>query len=71
MRLKHFNVDNYYKDFGAFIKDVRISRGLLQQEVADSLGITQPYLSRLEKGERPIDLGLAMTICEVLNADIN
>lgn len=57
--------------FGAFIRDGRISKKISQQDLAKSLGITQPYLSRLEQGLRSIDLDQAITICTTLDLDLN
>ena len=56
--------------FGRFIQEARIEKKILQRELAEKVGITQPYLSYLERGERDIDLALAMKICVVLNTDI-
>lgn len=56
--------------FGKYIKDARERKKLSQQEVADKLGVSQSYLSRLEKGERDIDLALALKVCGVLGYDL-
>lgn len=41
------------------LKQVRLRRGYTQQEAAVRLGVTQPYLSMLEKGTRKPSVGLA------------
>jgi transcriptional regulator with XRE-family HTH domain len=41
------------------LKAGRVKAGLTQIEAAERLGISQPYLSQLEKGERPVTLELA------------
>ena len=56
--------------FGQFIKDGRKQRDLLQEEVADMVGITQAYYSMIERGKREVDLVLAMRICQKLRLDI-
>ena len=56
--------------FGRFIQEARVEKKMLQRELAEKVGITQPYLSYLERGERDIDLALAMKICGALNIDI-
>jgi transcriptional regulator with XRE-family HTH domain len=38
------------REFGALIKAARLSRGIPQKVVAFDVGITPPYLRRLEKG---------------------
>lgn len=59
--------------FGNFIKEGRKRKGMLQAEVADLVGIPQPYYSIIERGakDRNVDLVLAMRICQVLGLDIS
>jgi transcriptional regulator with XRE-family HTH domain len=57
--------------FGEFIKKGREKRDMFQTEVADALGIRQPYYSMIESGRRNVDFVLALKICRVLNLDIN
>lgn len=38
------------------LKTARLQSGLDQQQVADKLGRTQSYISKLESGQRRIDL---------------
>lgn len=59
--------------FGKFIKEGRKKRDMLQKEVAEAVGISQPYYSMLENGteDRNIDLVLALKICRVLRLDIS
>ena len=58
--------------FGKFIKEGRRKRDMLQSEVAELVGISQPYYSMIEKGteDRNVDLVLALKICRVLRLDI-
>lgn len=48
-------------------------RDMLQSEVAELVGISQPYYSMIEKGteDRNVDLVLAMKICRVLRLNIS
>lgn len=39
-------------DFGTFIKDKRLEKGIALREMADKLSITPSYLSDIEKGRR-------------------
>jgi DNA-binding XRE family transcriptional regulator len=59
--------------FGKFIKEGRMRRDMLQSEVAELVGISQPYYSMIEKGteDRNVDLVLAMKICRVLRLNIS
>jgi ribosome-binding protein aMBF1 (putative translation factor) len=57
--------------FGSFIKEGREKRGMSQAEVAESIGIKQPYYSRIERGGRNVDFVLALKICQVLGIDAN
>lgn len=56
--------------FGKFIKQRRELLELHQKDIAEKVGISQPYLSYLERGERDIDLSLVLNLCEVLGLDI-
>ena len=60
--------------FGEFIKEGRKERDMLQSEVAELVGITQPYYSLIERGltkDRNLDLVLALKICRVLRLDMS
>lgn len=58
--------------FGTFIREGRKAKGMLQTEVAELVGIPQPYYSIIERGakDRNVDLALALKICQVLGLDI-
>lgn len=56
--------------FGEFIKDGRLLKRLYQREVAEHFNMSQAYYSCLEKGQRSVDLGLAMKICDFLDLDL-
>lgn len=57
--------------FGKFIHNARTSKGLYQIEIAEQVGISQVYMSHIERGARDIDLALALKICDALNLDIS
>jgi transcriptional regulator with XRE-family HTH domain len=44
------NPDRLVRDIGRRIAELRIDRGLTQQELAAQLGISVRYLARLERG---------------------
>ena len=57
-------------DFGNYIKEARKWRNINQKEIAEELGISQAYYSMIERGEREVDLVLAIDICRVLHLDM-
>ena len=57
--------------FGKFIKEGRERKKLYQENIATQLGISQVYYSMIERGERNVDLFLAMRICQILNLDLH
>ena len=59
--------------FGKFIRDGRKKKDMYQSEVAQLVGISQPYYSMIENGatERNVDLVLAMKLCKVLGLNFN
>lgn len=59
--------------FGQFIKEGREKRDMLQEEVAQLVGISQSYYSRIERGskDRNVDLVVALKICQVLRLDLS
>lgn len=57
--------------FGNFIKEGREKLDLYQSQVATMIGISQPYYSAIERGDRNVDLVLALKICSVLSLDLN
>ena len=46
-----------YKDIIERLKTARIEAGLAQQDIADKLGKPQSYISKIESGERRLDVG--------------
>ena len=48
------------------LKDARIKAGLKQSELADRLGVPQSFVSKYEIGERRLDVGEVLEICQAL-----
>ena len=59
-----------YKQMGAKIKYYRIIKGLEQMELAEKLGITPQYLSKIERGVAKPSTDLLFLIAEALSVDI-
>lgn len=58
------------REFGSYIKQARQWRNMTQTDVAEQLGIHQTYYSMIERGEREVDLVLALKICQELRLDM-
>lgn len=59
-------MDKIVRDFGVFIKEKRLARGLSQRETAKLLGISQAAYCRYETGLRDPGLKMAKEIARVL-----
>ncbi|MBS4958809.1 MAG: helix-turn-helix transcriptional regulator [Clostridium sp.] len=53
------------------IKEIRIHKGLSQNELANRIGISANYLSELEHNKFDIRFGLLLKIAEELNVKID
>jgi len=51
------------------IKELRQTRGMTQDELANMAGITRPYLSQIERGDRRITNDLETKIAEALGVE--
>ena len=52
---------------GAVIKDLRTKQGFSQQDLAKNLGITQSYLSHIERDKREPSISLIKQISIIFN----
>ena len=59
-------MDTIVKDFGDFIKQKRIDRGLSQGEAAKLMGISQAAYCRYENGQRDPGLKMVKVIAKTL-----
>ena len=59
------------KVFGRYIKSARERQGLYQRQMADLVGVSQQYYSKIENGVRNVDFAVAIRICKVLRLDIS
>ncbi len=60
-------MEKIVKDYGAYIKERRLSKGLSQGEVASRLGISQQTYSRYELGSREPGLDFIKAVAVVLD----
>ena len=59
----------YSKEYSLFLEQLRKAReekGLTQTDVAQSLGQTQSFVSKVERGERRIDIVELRAFCSAL-----
>ena len=59
-----------YKDIIERLKMARIEVGLSQQDVADKLGKPQSYISKIESGERRLDIAELKELVKIYKKDI-
>ncbi len=69
--MKTVEKEKVTKEFGAFIREARESKGLYQADVAEQLGVSRAYYTHIEAGNREIYFTLALNICRVLDLNIN
>jgi transcriptional regulator with XRE-family HTH domain len=60
-----------YKEIIERLKTARIEAGLAQQEVADKLGKPQSYISKIESGERRLDVAEMKKFAAIYNKPAN
>lgn len=61
---------NEYKSLLKQLYRLRISAGLKQSELAEKIGAPQSFISKIESGERRIDLIELRTICIALGSTL-
>lgn len=54
-------------EFGKSIRKIRLDKGILLKEMAESLGITPSYLSSIEHGKRKVPKGLIESLVKNFN----
>ena len=60
-----------YKEIIERLKTARIEAGLAQQAVADKLGKPQSYISKIESGERRLDVAEMKKFAAIYNKPAN
>ncbi|MBA2056324.1 helix-turn-helix transcriptional regulator [Psychrobacter cryohalolentis] len=56
--------------FGKRVREVRKSKGISQEALAEIAGIDRSYMGNIERGEKNITLKKAYEICDALSVDI-
>ncbi|MBM3281704.1 MAG: helix-turn-helix transcriptional regulator [Candidatus Harrisonbacteria bacterium] len=60
-----------YKEIMERLRKARVEAGLSQQAVADKLGKPQSYISKIESGERRLDVAEMKKFAEIYKKDTN
>lgn len=58
-----------YQALLTLLRDLREHAGVTQLALAESLGNTQTFISKVERGERRIDVVEFVEICDALSVD--
>ena len=56
--------------FGKRVREVRKSKGISQEKLAEMAAIDRSYMGNIERGERNITLKKAYEICDALGIEI-
>ena len=59
------------KKIGKKLKELRLSRGFRQNEVADKVGLSRATISNVEVGNRGLSLESLQKFCELYNVSID
>ena len=60
-----------YKEIIERLKKARLESGLAQQDVADKLGKPQSYISKIESGERRLDVAEIKKFATIYKKDVS
>ena len=58
-------------EFRALLKELRVSKGLTQVDVAETLRLPQSYVSKYENGERALNFVETALVCEALGVELD
>lgn len=71
MQVRFGRINHSKKGFGQFLAGLRESKGILQSELAEKVGITQASLSRIESGKTSVTIQRAAMLFEVLGVAVS
>lgn len=57
---------DFFMNFGKTIRQARVSKGLSQKQLAQSIGMKQPDISKIEEGKKNITLYTLMRLSKIL-----
>lgn len=56
--------------FGRRVRELRKSKGISQERLAEMAGIDRSYMGNIERGEKNITLKKAYEVCDALDVEI-
>ncbi|WP_201579496.1 helix-turn-helix transcriptional regulator [Psychrobacter sp. Pi2-52] len=56
--------------FGKRVREMRKSKGISQERLAEMAGIDRSYMGNIERGEKNVTLKKAYEICDALEIEI-
>ena len=56
--------------FGKRVREMRKSKGISQERLAEMAGIDRSYMGNIERGEKNVTLKKAYEVCDALEVDI-
>ncbi|UPK67947.1 helix-turn-helix domain-containing protein [Chitinophaga filiformis] len=62
---------DFYAELGANIRQARVDAFISQEQLAQHLDLTNASIANIEKGRQRVLIHTLLTICSVLNVDIN
>jgi transcriptional regulator with XRE-family HTH domain len=57
-------------EFRALLKELRVNKGLTQADMAETLGLPQSYVSKIETGERRMDFVETAAFCDAIGIEL-
>ena len=67
----YYRDDKYLKKFGANLKKIRTDKGISQEELANDLGFSQPYIVKVEAGTVNLSISHVVAIAKRLKTTIS
>jgi len=62
--------DQLLKTFGQRIRQLRVSKGISQEDFAEMAELHRTYISDVERGERNVSIATAYRIAQALGVDL-
>ena len=56
--------------FGKRVRELRKSKGISQERLAEMAGIDRSYMGNIERGEKNVTLKKAYEVCDALDVEI-
>jgi predicted transcriptional regulator len=67
----YYRDEKYLKKFGANLKKIRKEHGVSQEEMANDLGFSQPYVVKVEAGTVDLSISRVVAIAKRLKVPIS